>query len=171
MDLVEPTDFLLRLAHGEHDVAKTRRARRRSIRSDDFTLAGFELDRASSTERADRGMEQLNLLAQPLLLGNPLVHSVQIHRHKFAAAIHELLRQRAQQSETLLEQCQIFFDIGVHGLRHFVEFVLFRIFGRADFRGTRGRGLPDCGSLCAMLRRVLLLRTGGSIGNGFDARR
>jgi hypothetical protein len=48
-------------------------------------------------------MEPLNLPAQLFLFGYSLIHSVQVERHKFLAALHELLRQQAQQAEALLQ--------------------------------------------------------------------
>jgi len=70
-------------------------------------------------QRLDGGLKPLDLPADFLLLRYPEVHSVQIERHKFLAALDQRLRQELQQCEALLEQIQINFNVLAHGVTPF----------------------------------------------------
>ena len=134
MDLTQPVDFRLRLSQIAHHAVKpgcpidllglAHRVKPRQI----------QLPGAGSLQRIDGRMKRMDLAAELFLFAGAEVHSIEIHRHKFLSATHQLLRQRAQQAEALLEQRKIFFDFKVHGLCHLVQFVLFCFFWDANLR-------------------------------------
>ncbi len=132
MNLVQPADLRLRFSHFAQHAAKPSRPRGILGLAGRLQPPPIQLLGAGSLQRIDGWIERLDLPAQVLLFGDTAIHSIDIHRHELLAAAHQLLRQRAQQAEALLEQRKIFFDFKGHGLRHFVQFVLLFFFRSTD---------------------------------------
>jgi hypothetical protein len=162
MNLVQPPNLRLRLSDLLRYARKTFRPFRIVRPPGPVRIRQAELSRAGLLQRVDGRMKPLDLPAQLFLLGDSPVNSIQIERHKFLAAIHEFLRQQAQQRQASFEQRQIGFNFRAHGLRHFVQFVFVFLSGRADIRGAR-RGWLSCES-CFYARLLGWLVPGPGIG-------
>ena len=104
MNLVQPPNLRLRLSDLLRHARKAFRPLRIFRLPGPVTTSQSKLQRAGLLQRVDGRMKPLDLPAQLFLLGDSPVHSVQIERHKFLAAIHKFLRQQAQQRQASFEQ-------------------------------------------------------------------
>src|SRR5579864_2064638 len=90
VNLIQPANFRLRLSDILRHARKAFRPPRIFLLPGHVTASQSKLRRAGLLQRMDSWMQPLDLLAQLFLFGDSPVHSVQIERHKFRAAIHEL---------------------------------------------------------------------------------